>query len=113
MSESLPTLEATLVTELDLPEALNDGSVSESLPVAPVSAPSHDEPVVTRRERWSYYCVYHASFFLLGNLMDVLSSVYHFGNNVRSSSPARFPEHGFLMLILDACVQYAGTWTRW
>jgi hypothetical protein len=64
---SLPTPEPTLVPELALPEVQNDGSASaESFPVAPAYAPSHDEPVVTRRELWSYYCVYHTSFFLFG-----------------------------------------------
>ena len=65
---SLPTPKATFVPELVLPEVWNHGSASESLPVAPVSAPSHDEPIVTRRELWSYYCVYHISFFCFGNL---------------------------------------------
>jgi hypothetical protein len=63
---SPPVLEATLVPELTLHEVRNDGSASESFPVAPDSAPSYDTPVVTRRELWSYYRVYHSiiMFFL-------------------------------------------------
>lgn len=97
--------------ELALPEDQNDGSTSEPFQVAPVSAPSHDEPVVTRRELWSYYRVYHISFLLFGDFMKVFALVYHFGNNVRFSILVRYPEHGILVLILDTCVQYTGTWT--
>ncbi len=64
---SLPTLEATPVSELALPEVRKDESAYESVPVTSVAAPSHDEPVATRRELWSYYRVYHyifLSFFL-------------------------------------------------
>ncbi|KAI9447661.1 MFS general substrate transporter [Lactarius indigo] len=52
---SLPVLEATPVSELALPEVRKDESASKSALVAPVSAPSDDEPVTTRRELWSYY----------------------------------------------------------
>ena len=57
-----PILEATPVPELALPEVRKDESASESVPMAPVAAPSYDEPVVTRRELWSYYCVYPSLF---------------------------------------------------
>ncbi|KAH9018896.1 MFS general substrate transporter [Lactarius pseudohatsudake] len=61
---SLPILEATLIPEFALPEIRKDESATEPAPVSPVAVPSHDGPVVTRRELWSYY-------------------LYHFGNNVR------------------------------
>ncbi|KAN0128536.1 Autophagy-related protein 22-like protein [Lactarius tabidus] len=59
---SLPTFEATRALELTLPEVQKGESVSESDPVATITSPKHDEPVVTRRELGSYY-------------------LYHFGNN--------------------------------
>jgi hypothetical protein len=40
------------------------------------------------------------------------SLVYHFGNNVRSPSSARYPYHGVPGLILDKCVWFTGTWAR-
>lgn len=57
-------LEATLVPEVALPEVLKDESAPESVPVGPVADLSHDEPVVTRRELWSYYRAYHYLFCL-------------------------------------------------
>ncbi|KAI9467374.1 MFS general substrate transporter [Lactarius psammicola] len=57
---SLPTLETTTVSRVTSPEIQKDESASVT--VTPVIAPSHDEPVATRRELWSYY-------------------LYHFGNN--------------------------------
>ncbi len=114
---SLPTLEATPVPEVTLPEIQKDES--GPVPVTPVTAPSHDahdEPVATRRELWSYYRVYHyifLSFFcFFCNIINRFSSVFHFGNNVRFPGPARYPEHEIPVLMLDPCVQYAGTWTR-
>ncbi|KAI9467373.1 MFS general substrate transporter [Lactarius psammicola] len=56
---SLPIPEATPVPEATPLEIQKDGSAFESVPVTPVTAPSHDEPVVTRRELWSYY-LYHS-----------------------------------------------------
>jgi hypothetical protein len=57
----LPALEASPVSEVIPPEIQKDEDVSVSVtPVAPQSY--HDEPVVTRRELWSYYCVYHYIF---------------------------------------------------
>ena len=54
----LPTLEASPVSEVISPETQKDEDASVS--VTPVSPQSHhDEPVVTRRELWSYYCVFH------------------------------------------------------
>ena len=55
MSHTIPTehLVQDIVPELDLPGVRkNDVAVSEVPIVAP---PSYDEPVVTRRELWSYY----------------------------------------------------------
>ena len=57
-------LEATLVPEVALPEVLKAENAPESIPVAPVADLSHDEPVVTRRELWSYYRVYPYLFCL-------------------------------------------------
>ena len=58
---SLPTLEATRVLDSEVREG---ESTSESVPVTSDStaAPNHDEPVVTRQELGSYYCVYHYMF---------------------------------------------------
>ena len=55
MSSSM--LEATLVPVLALPEFRKDESAPETVPAPPGADSSHDEPVVTRRELWSYYCV--------------------------------------------------------
>ena len=57
----LPTLEASPVSEVISPETQKDEDASVS--VTPVSPQSHhDEPVVTRRELWSYYCVFYYTF---------------------------------------------------
>jgi hypothetical protein len=61
---SLPTFEATHALELTLPEVQKGESVSESDPVATITSPKHDEPVVTRRELGSYYRVYHSMLFV-------------------------------------------------
>jgi hypothetical protein len=54
----LPTLEASPVSEVVPPETQKDEDASVLVtPVTPKSY--HNEPVVTRRELWSYYCVYH------------------------------------------------------
>ena len=106
----LPILEVNPVSEVILPEIQKEENASVS--VAPVTPQSYDEPIITQRELWSYYCVYHylyISFFY--NIIDGFSSVYSFGNNVRFSSPALYPEHRIQVLIFDSCVQYAGTRT--
>ena len=54
---SLPTLEAKTASNDILPEILKDESTT--VPVTPVTAQCGDEPVVTRQELLSYYCVYH------------------------------------------------------
>jgi hypothetical protein len=62
----LPTLEANPVSEVIPPEIQKDEDVSIS--VTPVTIQSyHDdsEPVVTRRELWSYYCVYYYEYVFL------------------------------------------------
>jgi hypothetical protein len=60
----LPSLEANPVSEVILPETQKDEGASISVtPVTPQSYHEDSEPVVTRRELWSYYCVYH--IFLL------------------------------------------------
>jgi hypothetical protein len=58
---SLPTLEANTISEIILPEAHKDEKAS--VLVTPVAPQSYEhEPVVTRREMWSYYCVYHSLY---------------------------------------------------
>jgi hypothetical protein len=59
------SIEATPVPDLALPEIRKDESAPESVPAVPVADLSHDEPVVTRRELWSYYCVYHYIYLCL------------------------------------------------
>ena len=54
---SLPTLEVNPASEAILPKIHKDANAS--VPVTPVIPDSYDEPVVTQRELWSYYCVYH------------------------------------------------------
>jgi hypothetical protein len=62
---SLPTLEVNSVSKVILPEIKKDESTS--VQVTPVTVQNYDEPVVTRRELWSYYRVYHyiLPYFLL------------------------------------------------
>ena len=55
--KSSSMLEATPVPVLALPEFRKDESAPETVPAPPGADSSHDEPVVTRRELWSYYCV--------------------------------------------------------
>lgn len=102
-------LEETRLPELTLPEVRKDESAPESVPAATVADLSHDEPVVTRRELWSYYSEYHYIFLLLFNSFSL---VYHFGNNVRYPNSARYPDHGFPALILDKCVRDSGLGVR-
>ena len=52
---SLPTLEGNTASDDILPEILKDESTT--ITDTPVTAQCGDEPVVTRRELWSYYCV--------------------------------------------------------
>ena len=59
---SLHLLEETRLQELTLPEIRKDERAPESVPVVTVADLSRDEPVVTRRELWSYYCEYHSIF---------------------------------------------------
>ena len=59
---SLHLLEETPLPELTLPEVRKDERTPESVPVVSVADLSRDEPVVTRRELWSYYCEYHSIF---------------------------------------------------
>ena len=56
-SISLPTFEGNSVPEINLPE-IQKGKGSP-FPVTQATAQACDEPVVTRLELWSYYCVYH------------------------------------------------------
>lgn len=103
----LPTIEANSISEGILPEIQKDdrAAVQDS---TPATAQNYDEPVVTRRELWSYYRMYN--FLVFCSLINSSSSVYHFGNNVGFPS-VRYPEHD-LVLISDPCVRYAGTRTR-
>ena len=71
MSSSM--LEATLVPVLALPEFRKDESAPETVPAPPVADLSHDEPVVTRRELWSYYCVYQLYHYFAILLMAFFS----------------------------------------
>lgn len=59
---SVPTLEVAPVSEVILPEIQKYESTS--VLVTPVIAQNYDEPVVTRRELWSYYRGYHYIIFL-------------------------------------------------
>lgn len=63
MSRLNLALETTPGPELALvPEIRKAENASDSIPATP-AAPSHDEPVVTRRELWSYYRVYRHCVF--------------------------------------------------
>ncbi|KAH9062325.1 MFS general substrate transporter [Lactarius vividus] len=55
MSHTKPTEHH--VSELALPGIMKDNSVASEVPV--VAPPSYNEPVVTRRELWSYYLYYN------------------------------------------------------
>ena len=59
-----------------------------------VAASSHDEPIVTRRELWSYYC--KSSFNFLSSLRgsNSLCSVYYNGDAVRPSKFSFHPRKG-------------------
>ena len=59
---SLHLLGETRLPELTLPEVRKDERAPESVPVVTVADLSRDEPVVTRRELWGYYCEYHSIF---------------------------------------------------
>lgn len=56
-SMSLPAFEENPVSGLNLPEIQKEEGTP--FPVTLATAQSHDEPVVTRLELWSYYRVYH------------------------------------------------------
>ena len=73
---SLPTLEAKTASDDILPEIQKDES--PTIPVTPVTAQCVDEPVVTRRELWSYYCVYHCTIFDLFIAISLTSSLQYF-----------------------------------
>ena len=55
-----------------------------------VAASSHDEPIVTRRELWSYYCKRRFDFLSSLRGSNSPSSVYFNGDAVR---PLRFSFH--------------------
>ena len=74
---SPPVLEATLVPELTLSDIRNDRSASDNFQVALDSASSQDEPVVIRRELWSYFRVYH-SIILVFFATSLIASLQYF-----------------------------------
>jgi hypothetical protein len=102
----LPTLKANSISEDILPEIPKNDRAA--VPDTPASTQDYDEPIVTRRELWSYYRMYN--FLFSCSIINSFSSVYHFGNNV-GFPPVGYPEH-CLVLIFDACVRYVGTRTR-
>ena len=73
---SLPTLEAKTASDDILPEIQKDES--PTIPVTAVTAQCGDEPVVTRRELWSYYCVYHCTIVDLFIAISLTSSLQYF-----------------------------------
>jgi hypothetical protein len=103
---SIPTFEANLVSEVNLPEIQEDKGIS--FPVTPVVTQSYDELVVTRRELWSYYCVYHYFFIIFCNTINIFSSVYSFGNNVRFPISVCSQSSGFSNLIHGSNAQALG-----
>ena len=50
-----------LAPELVSPSVKVDDSAITGDPCPAVSPQSYDEPIVTRKELWSYYCVYYSS----------------------------------------------------
>jgi hypothetical protein len=58
----------------------DDRIISDDLHVA---SSSHGEPIVTRRELWSYYCKRRSDFLSSLRASDGLSSVYFNGDAVR------------------------------
>jgi hypothetical protein len=74
MSHTEPTPEH-LVPELALSVTVvrkDDAAVSEVPVVAP---PSYHEPVVTRRELWSYYCAFHLDYHTRCDVPHIIISV--------------------------------------
>jgi hypothetical protein len=74
MSHTEPTPEH-LVPELALSVTVvrkDDAAVSEVPVVAP---PSYHEPVVTRRELWSYYCAFHLDYYTRCDVPHIIISV--------------------------------------
>jgi hypothetical protein len=58
----------------------DDGVISD---VSDVCPSSHGEPIVTRRELWSYYCERRRDFSIPCSEFDSSSSVYYNGGAVR------------------------------
>ena len=73
---SLHTLEAKTASNDILPEILKDESTT--VPVTLVTAQCGDEPVVTRRELLSYYCVYHRTIVDVFVAILLTSSLQYF-----------------------------------
>jgi hypothetical protein len=94
-SMSLPTLEANPAI---LPEAQKDDNAS--VPVTPVTPQSYDEPVVTRRELWSYYGVYQ--YIFLSFEMLLTASLQHIPLGITYVSIVLFDiQHAIPVLIFD------------
>ena len=72
---SLPTLEGNTASDDILPEILKDESTT--ITDTPVTAQYGDEPVVTRRELWSYYCVYHCTIVDIFVAISLTSSLQY------------------------------------
>lgn len=79
MSHAVPT--EHLVPELVPDGVKKDDPATSELPV--VAPPSYDEPVVTRRELWSYYRT--CPLDVVCDVPHILLSVYYNGDNVRFS----------------------------
>jgi hypothetical protein len=108
---SLPTLETNIASDDILPESLKDESTT--IPVTPDTAQCGDGPVVTRRELWSYFCVYHCTIVDFFVAISLTSSLQYITLGIPYVSLVPFyPYHEILVLILDICVQCTGTWTR-
>jgi hypothetical protein len=109
---SLPTFEANTVSDDILPEILKDESTT--IPVTPVTAQCGDEPVVTRRELWSYFCVYHCTIVDFFVAISLTSSLQYITLGTTYALPISvcYPDHEVLVLILDSCVQCTGPRTR-
>jgi hypothetical protein len=61
----------------------NDDKLTSDVPSSYVTLLSHVEPIVSRRELWSYYCKPREVFLCTCDYSDNPSSVYFFGGAVR------------------------------
>jgi hypothetical protein len=101
----LPALKAYSISEVALPEIQRGDKAA--VPDTSATEHNYDEPVVTRRELWSYYRM--CNFLVFFCIINSFSLVYHFGNNV-SFPYVRYPEHNLVLIYPYS--RYAGTRTR-